>query len=145
MRVLLTGSTGWLGRHLAPLAEARGHQVIGLDVVAGPHTQVVGSVADAELVERVFDEHDVEAVIHGGALHKPDIVRYPKSSFVDVNVRGTLHLLEAAVRAGHDRFVFTSTTSPSQGAKSSDAAFTDSISPKASPALVSSPTSGNSM
>ncbi len=111
MRILLTGSTGWLGRHLAPLARGRGHRVVGLDVAPGPHTQVVGSVADEGLIRRVFDEHGIEAVIHGAALHKPDIVRYAKSAFVDVNVRGTLHLLEAAVKAGHDRFIFTSTTS----------------------------------
>ncbi|RSU41719.1 NAD(P)-dependent oxidoreductase, partial [Sphingomonas koreensis] len=68
-------------------------------------------VADAALIERVFGEYGIEAVIHGGALHKPDIVRYSKQTFVDVNVTGTLNLLEAAVRAGHDRFVSTSTTS----------------------------------
>jgi nucleoside-diphosphate-sugar epimerase len=50
-------------------------------------------------------------VIHGGALHKPDIVRYPAQAFIDVNVTGTLNLLEEAAAAGHDRFVFTSTTS----------------------------------
>jgi len=50
-------------------------------------------------------------VIHAGALHKPDIARYPAQMFIDVNVRGTLNLLEAATAAGHDRFVFTSTTS----------------------------------
>jgi UDP-glucose 4-epimerase len=50
-------------------------------------------------------------VIHAGALHKPDIARYPAQAFVDVNVTGTLNLLEAAEAAGHDRFVFTSTTS----------------------------------
>ncbi|HEX8214057.1 MAG TPA: NAD(P)-dependent oxidoreductase, partial [Allosphingosinicella sp.] len=50
-------------------------------------------------------------VIHAGALHKPDIARYPAKSFVEVNVTGTLNLLEAAAAAGHDRFVFTSTTS----------------------------------
>src|SRR5262249_41034718 len=52
-----------------------------------------------------------EAVVHAGALHKPDIARYPASAFIDANVTGTLNLLEAAVAAGHDRFVFTSTTS----------------------------------
>jgi UDP-glucose 4-epimerase len=111
MRVLLTGSSGWLGRFLAPMLRAEGHEVVGLDVAPGTDTQVTGSVADRELVERVFDEHRIEAVIHGGALHKPDIARYPVQSFVDVNVTGTLNLLEAAVAAGHDRFVFTSTTS----------------------------------
>ncbi|PJI90869.1 NAD-dependent epimerase/dehydratase family protein [Sphingomonas koreensis] len=111
MRILLTGSSGWLGRYLAPMLRGAGHEVTGLDVAPGVDTDVVGSVADAALIERVFGEYGIEAVIHGGALHKPDIVRYSKQTFVDVNVTGTLNLLEAAVRAGHDRFVSTSTTS----------------------------------
>lgn len=110
MKLLLTGSSGWLGRYLAPQLRAAGHEVVGLDVAPGAHTQVVGSVADAALVESVVAD-GIEAIIHSGALHKPDIVRYPKQVFIDTNVTGTLNLLEAAVAAGHDRFVFTSTTS----------------------------------
>ena len=53
MRVLLTGSTGWLGRHLAPRLAALGHEVTGLDVAPGPHTQVIGSVASRTTVDRV--------------------------------------------------------------------------------------------
>ena len=111
MRVLLTGSSGWLGRFLAPRLREEGHKVVGFDVAAGADTDILGSVADRALVERVFDERGIEAVIHAGALHKPDIARYPKQAFIDVNVTGTLNLLEAAVAAGNDRFVFTSTTS----------------------------------
>lgn len=111
MRILLTGSSGWLGRFLAPILRGTGHQVTGLDVVAGRDTDVIGSVADASLVDRLFVEHGFEGVIHAGALHKPDIARYPAQAFVDVNVTGTLNLLEAAVRHGARRFVFTSTTS----------------------------------
>ena len=111
MRILLTGSSGWLGRFLAPMLRAAGHEVIGLDVAPGIGTAIVGSVADAGLIARIFAERAIEAVIHTAALHKPDIVRHPAQAFVDVNVTGTLNLLEAAVAAGHDRFVFTSTTS----------------------------------
>jgi len=111
MRILLTGSSGWLGRFLAPMLRARGHIVTGLDVAPGADTDILGSVADRALVDLVFAERGIEAVIHGGALHKPDIARYPARAFVDVNVTGTLNLLEAAAKAGHDRFVFTSTTS----------------------------------
>src|SRR3954452_18354012 len=111
MRVLLTGSSGWLGRFLAPRLRKAGHSVTGLDVVAGSETGVIGSVSDRAVVEKVFGDHGIEAVIHAGALHKPDIVRFPAQAFVDVNVTGTLNLLQAAVAAGHDRFVFTSTTS----------------------------------
>jgi UDP-glucose 4-epimerase len=111
MRILLTGSSGWLGRYLAPMLVEDGHAVTGLDVAPGDFTRIIGSVADRGLIDRTFAAEGIEAVIHAGALHKPDIVRYPAQAFVDVNVTGTLNLLEAAARAGHDRFVFTSTTS----------------------------------
>ncbi len=111
MRVLLTGSSGWLGRFLAPLLRGSGHHVVGLDVAPGADTQVVGSVANRALVERAFAEHGIDAVVHAGALHKPDIARFPQQAFIDVNVTGTLNLLEAAVAYGAGRFVFTSTTS----------------------------------
>ncbi|WOE76031.1 NAD-dependent epimerase/dehydratase family protein [Alterisphingorhabdus coralli] len=111
MKILLTGSSGWLGRYLAPLLMQHGHQVIGLDVAPGEHTQIIATVADRAAVDRAFADNGIEAVIHGGALHKPDIARYPAKAFVDVNVAGTLNLLEAAIAAGHDRFIFTSTTS----------------------------------
>lgn len=111
MRVLLTGSSGWLGRFLAPRLRVAGHQVTGLDIAPGVDTNVRGSVADPALVDRVFAKYGIQAVIHAGALHKPDIARYPEQAFVDVNVSGTLNLLRAAVANGADRFVFTSTTS----------------------------------
>jgi nucleoside-diphosphate-sugar epimerase len=111
MRVLLTGSSGWLGRFLSPMLRKAGHHVTGLDVAPGRDTNCIGSVADRRLVDDIFANHRIEAVIHCGALHKPDIPRYPTQAFIDVNVSGTLNLLEAATAAGHDRFVFTSTTS----------------------------------
>lgn len=110
MRVLLTGSSGWLGRFLAPRLRGEGHTVVGLDVAAGADTDIVGSVADRDVVDAAF-ERGIDAVIHAAALHKPDIARYPEQAFIDVNVTGTLNLLAAAVQARHDRFVFTSTTS----------------------------------
>ena len=111
MRLLLTGASGWLGRFLAPRLRAAGHEVFGLDVAPGADTDFVGSVADRGLVDRIFAERGIEAVIHAGALHKPDIARYPESAFHAVNVEGTRHLLEAAAAAGAGSFVFTSTTS----------------------------------
>ncbi|WP_430428284.1 NAD-dependent epimerase/dehydratase family protein [Parasphingorhabdus sp.] len=111
MHILLTGSSGWLGRFLAPKLKEKGYRVTGLDVAPAPQTDIIGSVADRQLVDQVFRDYPIDAVIHAGALHKPDIARYPAQAFVDVNVTGTLNLLEAAAKADHDRFIFTSTTS----------------------------------
>ncbi|WP_225205415.1 NAD-dependent epimerase/dehydratase family protein [Novosphingobium huizhouense] len=110
MRVLVTGSSGWLGRPLAARLRQDGHRVTGLDIAAGPETQVVGSVADRRAIERAF-AFGADAVIHTAALHQPDMARARLQSFVDINVSGTLALLEAAKAAQCSAFVMTSTTS----------------------------------
>jgi UDP-glucose 4-epimerase len=113
MRVLVTGSSGWLGRSLVPRLERAGHEVIGLDPLPAEATRVVGSVTDPDLVRQTVRDHGIQAVVHAGALHKPNLKTHSLTDFVAVNVQGTLNLLEAAVAPGSriDRFVFTSTTS----------------------------------
>ncbi|MDP9365720.1 MAG: NAD(P)-dependent oxidoreductase, partial [Chloroflexota bacterium] len=97
MRVLMSGSSGWLGQTLVPRLRDEGHEVVGLDPVPAPTTTVVGSVADRGLVRRVLAEHGIEAVVHSGALHKPHVGRRSRADFLAVNVEGTLNLLEEAV------------------------------------------------
>jgi UDP-glucose 4-epimerase len=111
MRILLTGSSGWLGRTLAPRLRALGHEVVGLDPVPGPDTTLVGSVADRPTVRAAIGDHRIEAVIHAGALHKPHIALLGREPFIGVNVAGTFNLLEESAAQGVGRFVFTSTTS----------------------------------
>jgi nucleoside-diphosphate-sugar epimerase len=52
-----------------------------------------------------------DAIVHAATLHKPHVGSHRRQDFVDVNVTGTLNLLEEAVAAGVGRFVFTSSTS----------------------------------
>jgi nucleoside-diphosphate-sugar epimerase len=113
MRILLTGASGWLGQTLAPRLERAGHSVIGLDPVASPATQIVGSIADRQLVRRTMREFEIEAVVHSGALHKPHVETHSRSDFIAANVQGTLNLLEESTAPGSKvaRFVMTSTTS----------------------------------
>jgi nucleoside-diphosphate-sugar epimerase len=109
MRVLVTGSAGHLGEALVRVLREDGADVVGLDVLASPHTTVVGSVADRGCVRRCAEGAD--AVLHAATLHKPHVGSHRREDFVNTNVTGTLVLLEEAVAAGVSSFVFTSTTS----------------------------------
>jgi nucleoside-diphosphate-sugar epimerase len=107
-KLLVTGSSGRLGAELCRQLSGS-CEVTGLDAAPGPFTQVVGSVDDRA---RMFDlVAGVDAVLHVASLHAPHRESLPKSRFVEVNVQGTLHLLEAAAKHGCRRFVYTSTTS----------------------------------
>jgi UDP-glucose 4-epimerase len=86
-----------------------GADVVGLDVVASPYTDLVGSIADRGCVRRAM--RGVEAVLHAATLHKPHVGSHGRGDFVDTNITGTVNLLEEAVETGVGRFVFTSTTS----------------------------------
>ena len=113
MRILVTGSSGWLGQTLVPRLRRDGHDVVGIDPASAPTTQIVGSIEHRALVRAAIRDHDIEAVIHAGALHKPHVETHARSAFLSVNVQGTLNLLEESVAPGAkvNRFVFTSTTS----------------------------------
>jgi UDP-glucose 4-epimerase len=109
VRVLVTGSSGHLGEGLVRVLRGEGHEVVGIDRLASGFTDVVGSIADVEVVRRAIEGCGV--VLHAATLHKPHVATHAKQAFVDTNVTGTLVLLEEAVRAGVGCFVFTSTTS----------------------------------
>jgi UDP-glucose 4-epimerase len=109
MTVLVTGSAGHLGEALVRTLRVAGRPVIGLDRVASPFTDVVGSITDPAVVARCVD--GASAVVHAATLHKPHIVSHTRQEFVDVNITGTLTLLDAATRAGVRAFIYTSTTS----------------------------------
>lgn len=111
MRLLLTGSGGWLGRHIYPLLIASGHEVIGLDITHGPCVDVVGRIDDRAWIQALFSIHGFDGVIHTAALHKPDIQYEDEQRFVDINITATLNLLQSCVRAACKRFIYTSTTS----------------------------------
>jgi UDP-glucose 4-epimerase len=113
MRILVTGSSGWLGQTLVPLLARGGHEVVGLDPVPSPTTRIVGSITERGLVRAAMRDFRIDAVIHAGALHKPHVETHDRGAFVAVNIEGTLNLLEEAVAPGSrvDRFVLTSTTS----------------------------------
>lgn len=109
MTILVTGSSGHLGEALMRTLRQSGRKAIGLDVVPGAFTDVVGSIADRRLVARSLS--GARSVLHAATLHKPHVETHKREEFVGTNVLGTLVLLEEAVRAGVQGFIMTSTTS----------------------------------
>ncbi len=101
MRILVTGSAGQLGSEV--VRQLAGHDVIGLDLA------VNGSVTDRALVDELV--RGCDAIIHTASLHAPHVASHGKQAFIDVNITGTLNLLEAAVAHRVRRFIYTSTTS----------------------------------
>jgi UDP-glucose 4-epimerase len=109
MRILVTGSSGHLGEALVRVLRAEGADVLGVDVLPSPYTDVVGSIADRDVVRAAVQ--GAGAILHTATLHKPHVGSHTRQDFVDTNVTGTLNLLEEAVAAGVGAMVFTSTTS----------------------------------
>ena len=109
MTILVTGSAGHLGEALMRTLGAAQRSVRGIDVKPSPFTDAVGSICDRALVQRSMN--GVQAVIHTATLHKPHVATHSAQEFIAVNITGTSILLEEAVAARVEAFVFTSTTS----------------------------------
>jgi nucleoside-diphosphate-sugar epimerase len=109
MTVLVTGSSGHLGEALVRTLLAHRLSVIGIDIRPGAFTHQVGSITDRSFVRRCMQ--GIATVLHAATLHKPHVATHGRQDFVDVNITGTLNLLEEAAHAGAAAFVYTSTTS----------------------------------
>jgi dTDP-glucose 4,6-dehydratase len=118
MKILVTGGAGFIGSAVVRLAVMRGHEVINLDALTyAANLANVASVAasplysferadlrDRSALDRAFACHRPDAVLHLAAESHVDRSIDGPSAFVETNVLGTFHLLEAAraywIRAG---------------------------------------------
>lgn len=110
MRVLVTGSSGFIGSHLTQLLANRGHQVAGYDKREpdgdfGVDEHITGNILDKQLLTRSLKSIDV--VVHLAAIHF-DYGHEPEE-YWEGNETGTQRVLESMDEAGVDKIVFTST------------------------------------
>lgn len=117
MRVLITGHLGYIGTVMAPLVEAAGHDVVGLDTdfystcTYGQSPKIFPSIRkDIRDVEPA-DLKGFDAVIHLAALSNDPLGNLNPDITYDINHRGTIHLAKAAKAAGVPRFLFSSSCS----------------------------------
>lgn len=117
MTVLVTGGAGYIGSHLVWDLVDADEAVVVLDnlstgfewAVAPEATLVAGDVGDGELVGRLIDEHEIDAIVHfAGSVVVPDSVADPLGYYLNNTVKSRA-LIEAAVRGKVRHFVFSST------------------------------------
>lgn len=109
-RVLVTGSSGQLGKVTVQHLRTNGFTVTGVDLLPSSTTDEVADITHEETAHRLTQ--NIDAVIHTAAIHgKHFELGYPRHDFISVNILGTLILLEACVKNGVQRFLYTSTTS----------------------------------
>jgi UDP-glucuronate 4-epimerase len=142
--ILVTGAAGFIGSHTAAALAARGDAVVGLDNLnsyydparkranlveveaglksrgtPGPFSFVEGDIRDRDFLIRLFGEHRFESVVHLAAMAGVRASMDDPHLYVDVNLTGTLNLLDAAAGRlplasrpeGLPNLVFASTSS----------------------------------
>lgn len=110
-RILVTGATGFIGRHLCAALAAEGNEVVALTRQPDATAPLGGRIA---LVDDLLDRTAVRAALDGvtGIVHlaarvhaKPEGIADPGSECRRINVDGTVALLEEGVAAGVKTFV----------------------------------------
>ena len=123
MRLLLTGGAGYIGSHTALASLRAGHEVILLDDFSNSDASVVAAlrrasnrdipfvesdIRDTDALRRILSETRPDAVLHFAGLKSvSESVAEPRR-YYDVNVTGSLSLIEAMENAGVSRIVFSS-------------------------------------
>jgi UDP-glucose 4-epimerase len=117
MRILVTGGAGYIGSVVAAELIAAGHEVVAFDNLSQGHraavpeqaTLIVGDLADRAAIDRVFDEHPIDAVMHfasrtlvGESMQQPFL-------YLADNVINGLHLLQSMVAHGVKQIILSST------------------------------------
>ena len=116
MKALVVGGAGYIGSHMVLALHQAGHEVVTLDNLSTGHRDavlagewVLGDLADPVALEALFSGRRFEAVLHfASSIQVGESVRQPLLYYQN-NVANTLNLLQAMVRHGVRRLIFSST------------------------------------
>ncbi|CAN7195529.1 UDP-glucose 4-epimerase GalE [Rhizobium sp. LjRoot30] len=137
MAVLVTGGAGYIGSHMVWALLDAGEDVVVLDrlstgfrwAVAPEARFYMGDAGDETLLQQVFAENDIDAIIHfAGSVVVPESIMHPLE-YYENNTSKTRMLLSAAVKAGIPHFVFSSTAAV-YGTQESAVPVLESVTPR---------------
>lgn len=128
-KILVTGGAGFIGSHLCEALLARGAEVISLDnfsdnyppalkkrnisglLKAAGFTSYHGDIRDYSLLEKINRRREVTDIVHLAALAGVRKSLQDPLEYVDVDIKGTVNILEFAARHRIKRFIFASSSS----------------------------------
>ncbi|MEW6616188.1 MAG: NAD-dependent epimerase/dehydratase family protein [Thermodesulfobacteriota bacterium] len=116
MKVLLTGGAGFIGSHVSDMLIDKGHEVIVIDNLSSgkeenlnPKAVLYKEDIRDSVIKEIMERERTEAVIHHAAqVNVRDSVEDPLYD-MDINIGGTLNLLENSIKNGVKKFIFAST------------------------------------
>ena len=114
--ILVVGGAGYIGSHMVKMLVQSGHEVIALDNLSTGFRDAVhygclieGDLADQALLDRIFAQNSIAAVMHFAALSQVGESMREPTRYYRNNVANTQNLLDAMLRHGVKRFIFSST------------------------------------
>ena len=113
---LLTGGCGFIGSHIVDRLMADGHTVVIIDDLSTGSLQNLnseavfykGSVSNKRLIEKVFSSHKFDAVFHEASHINTSVLDEDPFQDLEINVRGTLYLLESVLKHKIGKFIYAS-------------------------------------
>ena len=127
---LVTGAAGFIGSHTAQALASRGHHVVGLDNFNDYYSPqqkrdnildvlgstrnfecIEGDIRDIPLLKQIFRRQKFDAVIHLAAMAGVRASVDDPALYFDVNLDGTLNMLNMTRDFGRPHFIFASTSS----------------------------------
>jgi len=116
MNILVVGGAGYIGSFICRVLTERGYQVTVFDNLSLGHRAAVndkmdfvqGDLADRKAVAQVLDSESFDGVMHFAAFSAVGESMVDPLAYYSNNVANTINLLQAMVKAGVHRFIFSS-------------------------------------